>query len=168
MRNGFAKGLNMKLIKDYANERGISHQAVYKLIETHKIELQQHIVKQGRTRFLTPKAEEILDSYRNKSQIVIEKAESNDEIEQLRQENRNLLLKITEQANKIAELSEWKADNSVLIAEANANIKLLEDKNARISDLEANNKQISDELSITKEELKKERNKSIFARIFGK
>lgn len=158
----------MKQIKDYANERGITTQAVYQMMNTHKAELQQHIVKQGRTRFLTPEAEEILDSYRNKSQIVIEKAESNDEIEQLRQENRNLLLKITEQANKIAELSEknsvlleWKSDHAIQIVEANANIKLLEDKKIEIDDLK-------NELAVTKDELEKERNKGFLARLFKK
>lgn len=144
----------MKLIKDYAKERGITHQAVYQMIYTHKKELFDYIVKQGRTRYLTPEAEKILDSYRNKSQIVIEKSENNEEIERLNEENRNLLLKITSQADKIAELSEWKADQSLLIAEAHQTKILLEEKQSEIQEL--------------KEELEKEKNKGFFARLLRK
>lgn len=142
MRNDCAKGLNMKLVKDYAKERNISHQAVYKLIDNHEAELKDYIVKQGRTRFLMPEAEKILDNYRNKSPIVIDKQERNEEIERLKEENKNLLLKIAAQADKIAELSEWKSDHALLIAEANNNIKLLEDRNKQLDELKAENERL--------------------------
>lgn len=132
----------MKLVKDYAKERNISHQAVYKLIDNHEAELKDYIVKQGRTRFLMPEAEKILDNYRNKSAIVIDKQERNEEIERLKEENKNLLLKIAAQADKIAELSEWKSDHALLIAEANNNVKLLEDRNKQLDELKAENKQL--------------------------
>lgn len=132
----------MKLVKDYAKERNISHQAVYKLIDNHEVELKDYIVKQGRTRYLMPEAEEILDNYRNKSPIVIDKQERNEEIERLKEENKNLLLKIATQADKIAELSEWKSDHALLIAEANNNIKLLEDRNKQLDELKNENKQL--------------------------
>ena len=132
----------MKLVKDYAKERNISHQAVYKLIDNHEAELKDYIVKQGRTRFLMPEAEKILDNYRNKSPIVIDKQERNEEIERLKEENKNLLLKIAAQADKIAELSEWKSDHALLIAEANNNIKLLEDRNKQLDELKAENERL--------------------------
>lgn len=132
----------MKLVKDYAKERNISHQAVYKLIDNHEEELKDYIVKQGRTRFLMPEAEKILDNYRNKSPIVIDKQERNEEIERLKEENKNLLLKIAAQADKIAELSEWKSDHALLIAEANNNIKLLEDRNKQLDELKAENERL--------------------------
>ncbi|MDU2124045.1 MAG: hypothetical protein E7E64_16180 [Clostridium celatum] len=158
----------MKLIKDYAKERGITHQAVYQMIENHKKELSEHIVKQGRIRYLTPKAEQILDNYRNKSQIVIEKADFNEEIERLKEENRNLLIKIAMQADKISELQEEIKNNALLIAEANTNQLLLEEKTKQFDELKDNNKQLADELAITKQELEHERNKGFFAKLFGK
>lgn len=150
----------MKQIKDYAKERGITTQAVYQLIDNHKVELKDYIVKQGRTRYLMPEAEEILDSYRNKSQIVIEKQERNEEIEQLKIENKNLLLKVAAQADKIAELSEWKSDHALLIAEANANTKLLEDKTKELEEAKLNRDK-------AEAELEQYRNAGIFQRIFG-
>lgn len=140
----------MKLIKDYAKEKNISHQAVYKLIENHKSELKDYIVKQGRTRYLTPEAEEMLDSYRNKSPIVIDKQERNEEIERLKEENKNLLLKIAAQADKIAELSEWKSEHALLIAEANNNTKLLEYKTAQLDELKTDRDELKRELEILK------------------
>lgn len=158
----------MKLIKDYAKERGVTHQAVYQMIETHKQELADYIVKQGRTRYLTTEAEKILDSYRNKSQIVLEKIESNEELERLKEENKNLLIKVAAQADKIADLSEWKSDHAVLIAEANQNKLLLEEKSKQINKIE-------DELHLEKnradqleKQLYEEQNKSFFARLFNK
>lgn len=150
MRNGCAKGLNMKLVKDYAKERNISHQAVYKLIDNHEAELKDYIVKQGRTRFLMPEAEKILDNYRNKSPIVIDKQERNEEIERLKEENKNLLLKIAAQADKIAELSEWKSEHALLIAEANSNAKMLEYKSTQLDEVKADRDELKRELEVLK------------------
>ena len=51
-----------------------------------------------------------------------------EEIEALRREKENLLIKIAAQADKIAELSEWKAENAVLIAKADAAVAQIEEK----------------------------------------
>lgn len=160
----------MKLIKDYAKERNVSHQAVYKLIENHEIELKNYIVKQGRTRYLMPEAEKILDNYRNKSQIVIEKQDRMDEIEQLKAENKNLLLKIATQADKIAMLAEEAKNNAVLIAEANNNVKLLEDKTKQLDEIKADRDELLDKLHRAETELEAEKNRklSLKERIFGK
>ena len=157
----------MKLIKDYAKERNVSHQAVYKLIENHEIELKNYIVKQGRTRYLMPEAEKILDNYRNKSQIVIEKQDRMDEIEQLKAENKNLLLKIATQADKIAMLAEEAKNNAVLIAEANNNVKLLEDKSKELDEVKADRDELLERLHRAEAENEQYRNAGIFQRLFG-
>lgn len=160
----------MKLIKDYAKERNISHQAVYKLIENHEVELKDYIVKQGRTRYLMPEAEEILDSYRNKAQIVIEKQDRIDEIERLNTENKNLLLKVATQADKIATLAEEAKNNAILIAEANNNAKLLEDKTKQLDEIKADRDELLDKLHRAETELEAEKNRklSLKERIFGR
>lgn len=157
----------MKLIKDYASERGITTQAVYQLIDNHKSELNEYIVKQGRTRYLLPEAEEILDSYRNRSQIVIEKQDRIDEIEQLKAENKNLLLKIATQADKIATLAEESKNNAILIAEANNNVKLLEDKSKQLDEVKADRNELLERLHRAEVENEQYRNAGIFQRIFG-
>ena len=79
-----------------------------------------------------------------------------------------MLLKIAMQADKIAELSEWKSDHAVMIAEANNNKLLLEEKTKQFDELKADNKALIDELAITKQELEHELNKGFFAKLFGK
>lgn len=86
LRKPCARGLNMKTVRDYASERGISHQAVYQMMATHKDELDDLIVMNGRTRYLTPQAEAILDQYRSKATIVVEREIDNALIEQLKNE----------------------------------------------------------------------------------
>lgn len=140
-------------IKDYAKNKGVTHQSVYQMMKTHEEELKNYIVKQGRTRYLTEEAIEILEKYSN-VQVVIERAEYHEEVERLKEENKNLLIKVAAQADKIAELSEWKADQSLLIAEAHQTKILLEEKKSEIQEL--------------KEELEKEKNKGFFARLLGK
>lgn len=136
MRKPFERGLQMKSIKIFAEERNITHQAVYQMMAVHKEELKEHIVKDGRTRYLTPEAEAILDKYRNKSAIVIESQNNDAQIEQLKIEKENLLIKVAAQADEIAELSKWKADNSVALAYANYNELQLEQSKKEIELLE--------------------------------
>lgn len=157
----------MKLIKDYASERGITTQAVYQLIDNHKSELNEYIVKQGRTRFLLPEAEKILDSYRNKAQIVIEKQDRIDEIERLKEENKNLLLKVASQADKIATLAEEAKNNAILIAEANNSAKLLEDKSRQLDEIKTDRDDLQSKLNKAETEIERYRNAGFFQRVFG-
>lgn len=144
----------MKSIKAYAEERNISHQAVYQMMATHKEELKEHIIKDGRTRYLTPEAEAILDKYRNKSAIVVEAQNNSAEIEQLKIEKENLLIKVAAQADEIAELSKWKADNSVALAYANYNELQLEQSKKEIELLEGFIKDAKENLEHAEEEKK--------------
>ena len=126
----------MKSIKVFAEERNITHQAVYQMMSVHKEELEEHIVRDCRTRYLTPEAEAILDKYRNKSAIVVEAQNNSVEIEQLRIERENLLIKVAAQADEIAELAKWKSDNAVALAYANYNELQLEQSKKEIELLE--------------------------------
>ena len=108
----------MITIKDYAMQNGISHQAVYQMLGTHKEELDPHIVKQGRTRFLTDKAVEILEQYRQQATIVIDRQDQTERIKELEQERDNLLIKTADLGVRLADLADWKAEKAVEIASA--------------------------------------------------
>ena len=71
-----------------------------------------------------------------KNPIIMEQADKNDTIEKLERDNKNLLIKIAEQADKIAQLSEWKADKAVAIAEADNKQQMLEDKSKQLEKME--------------------------------
>ena len=115
----------MITIKDYAQQQGISHQAVYQMLGTHKDELDPHIVKQGRTRFLTDEAVEILEKYRQQAPIVMERQDQVARIKELEQEREQLLIKTADLAARLAELADWKAEKAVEIAAAEHQQQLL-------------------------------------------
>lgn len=122
----------MKTVRDYASERGISHQAVYQMMATHKNELEPFIVKHGRTRYLTEKAEEVLDHYRNQSTIVIAQADNQALIEQLKNEKEALLIQLASVQAKLDNVRDQYEELNI------KHIALTEEKN-RI-ELQNNNK----------------------------
>lgn len=86
----------MLTIKDYAAQAGVSYEAVRQQIKRYSAELDGHIVKDGRTRCLDDYAQQFLDEKRKKNPIIIQQASKDDEIQALVQENKALLLKVTE------------------------------------------------------------------------
>ena len=82
---------NLITIEQYANQKGIKYEAVRQQISnTYKDDpdLQKHIHKIGRTRFLDPDAVKFLDSKRSKDPIYIEMGENR--IKELELENAEL------------------------------------------------------------------------------
>jgi len=97
----------MITVKEYAKNVGKSQQAVYKQLNSkkNKIRLDGHIIKQNGTSYLDDEAVEILNESRQATVVLMEQ-EKDEEIERLKEENRNLLIKIAMQADKISELQE--------------------------------------------------------------
>lgn len=77
-------------MKDYAEQKNISYEAVRKSVARYKDELEGHIIKVDRTQFLDDEAVAFLDEKRQKSPVVIIQQSKDDEIEQLRRENNSL------------------------------------------------------------------------------
>ena len=127
----------MITIKDYAKQNGISHQAVYQMLGTHKEELDPYIVKQGRTRFLTDEAIEILEKYRQQAPIVMERQDQTAQIEELKRERDNLLIQTADLGVRLANLADWKAEKAVEIAAADQQKLLLTTAQADLKKAEA-------------------------------
>lgn len=115
-------------LKDYAENNNVTYEAVRQQVVRYADELGDHVVKKGRQQFLDEEAVAFLDEKRKKNPVTVIQMNKDEEIEALRREKEGLLLKIAEQADKISKLSEWKADNAVLIAKADASVVLLEEK----------------------------------------
>ena len=187
----------MITVKEYAKQKGVSHQAVYKQLQTHAEELDPHIVMNGRTRFLTDEAISILEKYRETNPQIIERTNDKELVEELENQIKLLLTRENELERKIAELSiELKdaykkdADNAKAIAEANQKQLLLEEKTKEIGILEGFIKDAKKELDQQQqearererklqehyneevkklnEELSLERNKSWLKKLFGR
>lgn len=83
-------------MKDYALKHNISYEAVRKQVKRYQNELQSHIHKVERTNYLDEEAEAFLDDKREKNPIVVIEDDRKNEIQRLHDENKTLLLKITE------------------------------------------------------------------------
>lgn len=86
----------MLSIRDYAQNKGCSYEAVRKQVNRYKAELEGHISKVNRTQYLDEYAVEFLDSKRAANPVVVVEIGKDEEIKRLEEENRKLLLKVAE------------------------------------------------------------------------
>ena len=121
-------------IKDYAKEKNVSYEAVRQQVIRYADELGEHIVKNGRQQFLDEEAVAFLDEKRQKNPVTIVQMEKDEEIETLRREKESLLVKVAAQADRIAELSEWKAENAMLVAKADGALAMIEEKKQQMEE----------------------------------
>lgn len=87
--------------KDFARENSISYEAVRQQCKRYSIELDGHIYKEGRTQFLDDYAVEFLKTKRQKNPVVVLDLSKDEELEHLRQENKSLLIKLTEAQDSV-------------------------------------------------------------------
>ena len=134
----------MITVKQYAEERGITIQAVHQSMTSKrkKEKLAGHIQVIEGVKWLDEEAVNILDEYRNKNAVVVIQQNKDEEIHRLTEENKALLVKIAEQGAKIGEqgarigeLSDWKAEKAMEIAIAAQTKLLLEAAHADVETL---------------------------------
>lgn len=137
--------MNVITLRDYAKQSRISYEAVRKQLVRYKGELGDHIIRDGRQQFLDEEAVAFLDAKRQKNPVAIIQMDKDEQIDALKNQIEQLITLNAEQANRIAALAEWKAENAVAIAEANHKQRLLEESTEKIAVLEAQNASLSDE-----------------------
>ncbi|KAA8500115.1 hypothetical protein FNY66_15255 [Mediterraneibacter catenae] len=81
-------------IKDYAKEKGVSYEAIRQSVDRYKDELEGHVIKQGKTRYLDDVAAAILDSKRAGNPVVIVNEDKDERIAALEKENKALLQRV--------------------------------------------------------------------------
>lgn len=89
-------------MKDYAHKCGVSYEAVRKQVRRYSDELEGHIKQQGRVQVLDDWAVDYLDGKRQGNPVVVAQADLQQELQQLRDENKALLIKVADQADKLA------------------------------------------------------------------
>lgn len=131
----------MESIKNYAKARNISYEAARKQVKRYAAELEGHIRTQNRTQYLDNYAVELLDSHRQSSPIVIMQQDKDDELQQLRQENKALLQQVAALQDKLLTAREnavEAAKQTVMLEAAQADKDRLEREKAALqSELEA-------------------------------
>ena len=84
----------MLSIKDYAERKGVSTQAVYKQLKTHEKALEGHIKKVSGKRYLDDEAVAYLDSQSENTPSVIVQNGTDELVEELKAENERLKMKV--------------------------------------------------------------------------
>ena len=169
----------MITIRDYAKENNVSYEAIRKQIKRYEDELNGHIIKQNRTQFLDDIAVAILDQHRRENPVIIVNQDTDYRLKQLEDENKNLLIKVAQQADKISQLNEDLKNKiekmTSLVIENKEKTSLLEQKKDQAEEinqlkeqLDREKKEQLNEIEKLKNELEKEKNKGFFARLFGK
>ena len=108
----------MITIKDYAHSKGITYEAVRAQLHRYAKELDGLIVKQGRTQFLTDEAVAFLDAKRASNPVVIKDMALDEELERLRTEKENLLVRVA----ALQELLIIEKDKVILLTEEKAEL----------------------------------------------
>lgn len=169
----------MITIRDYAKENNVSYEAIRKQIKRYEDELNGHIIKQNRTQFLDDIAVAILDQHRRENPVIIVNQDTDFRLKQLEDENKNLLIKVAQQADKISQLNDDLKNKieqmTSLMLENKEKTSLLEQKKDQAEEinqlkeqLDQEKKEQLNEIEMLKNELEKQKNKGFFARLFGK
>lgn len=169
----------MVSIRDYAKMNNVSYEAIRQQVKRYEDELNGHIIKQNRTQFLDAVAVDILDQHRKENPVVIINKDTDSRLKQLEDENKNLLIKVAQQADKISQLNEDLKNKieqmTSLLLENKEKTLLLEQKKDQAEEinqlkeqLDQEKKEQLNEIEKLKNELEKEKNKGFFARLFGK
>ena len=141
-------------IKDYAKSRNRTVQGVYQQIsrKNNAELLKEHIITKEvgnrKVKFLDEYAVKVLDQSRNSVPAVIISTDKDEEIQALQVENKNLLVKVAEQADKIAQQAEQLSSHQQLLLESQSQLATkdqaiqqqqteIEAKEAAIKELEA-------------------------------
>lgn len=92
-------------IKDYAKKQNITYEAVRKQIQVFRNnELKDHIIKKNKTQYLDEFAVDFLDSRRRERPIVVMQIDKDEEIQRLTDENKALILQITNIQNQLIQI----------------------------------------------------------------
>ena len=151
----------MVSIRDYAKMNNVSYEAIRQQVKRYEDELSGHIIKQNRTQYLDDAAVDILDQHRKENPVVVMEVGKDEEIKRLQEENKNLLVKVAAQADKISQLNEDLKNKTEQMTSL-----LLENKEKTLL-LEQKNDQ-EEEIKQLKEELDQEKKKGFLAKLFGR
>ena len=139
--------MEMKTIRQIAEEQGVSYEAVRRQVSKYRKELKGHISTKGKTKYLDEYAAQFISNRRRESPVVVLQQDTSAELDDVRSE-----LEVTK-----AELERMKT----LMLQAQERIINLQDENTKMITLQANynnllesNTRIESELDAARQDLK--------------
>lgn len=112
-----------------AKEFNCTYEAVRQQAIRYKKEIDSHSHLDGKTRYYDDLAVDFLRNHRNKNPIIVERQDTKEQLEQLRQENKALLIKVAEQAD---EYMQYIKETTLELQEVKAQLALAEKSQAEL------------------------------------
>lgn len=163
--------MELMTIKQFADDQGVSYEAVRKQVSRYAEELSGHILKQNRTQYLDEKAVEFLKERRRESPIIMQTMDQGEEISRLKDQVESLRAQLMTAQNELLKSQDerLKAQDRIIELQDEAK-KTLEDRaryTALLEDNEAKEKKLQEaeeritEARKTIEDLQKERDEAV-------
>jgi DNA repair exonuclease SbcCD ATPase subunit len=96
-------------IKDFASMQGVSESIIYRHIRQHKDALGDRVIKRGNATWLTEEGQEYIRGLMTQQPIVVSDGDFQRQLDDLREENRNLLMALNLAKDTIIELKDGQA-----------------------------------------------------------
>lgn len=120
---------NMKTIKQYAEEQGVSYEAIRKQIGTYREDLKEHIIVKGRTQYLDAWAVDFLTQKRKENPVILLSQEKVEEVEDMRQQIETLRTQLLLAQNALIKSQEERIkDKEIIIGLQEESRKTLEER----------------------------------------
>ena len=145
-------------VKEYAQKTNRTPQAVYGAINRHKKELGKHVTMKGGVYYIDARGQAILDSYVNKNPVAVSDPAIAAELEQAKETISRLEHDLLEVQKKYSQSLEQITAGQALLLESKQRIEEAERQ-------QAVEKERADK---AEKELEEQKNKSFFARLFGR
>lgn len=161
--------MEMMTIKQLADDRGVSYEAVRKMIVRHAEELEGHINKEGRTQYLDPEAVRIITGYMQSNTVIVEDQQSQ-KLKELEEENKKLLQQIIVLQQGEKELLQGRED--LLLRIHDLEINLLEERHkTQLLEMKIEEQKEAEEeeaAAVESKQVQETEQRSFWSRLFGR
>ena len=103
LSNGLHGSVQMDSVALFSWIGWLRHHGILNSVDSS---IENHVWKQDGTTYLDDVAVDILDQHRKENPVVIINKDTDSRLKQLEDENKNLLIKVAQQADKISQLNE--------------------------------------------------------------
>jgi DNA-binding transcriptional MerR regulator len=96
--------IDLTTIKEYAQTHGVSYEAIRRQVSKHQDELAPHIVREGRTQFLTDDGVAVLDRIRANNPVIVMQQDETERVQALELERQQLQERVIQLQEQVISL----------------------------------------------------------------
>lgn len=115
-------------LKEYAQKKNISYEAVRKQVNRYRNELGDHLYKKDRTQYLDEEGEAFLDQKRASNPVILVEHDKDEQIEDLTRQNESLKVKIMELQDQLIKSKDQLLERDQQLIELKDQLYLLTEK----------------------------------------